>query len=262
MSRALIEIFAVADLCQCLALRGGAALNRLVVPSPVRYSEDIDFVQVTPGPIGGILDAIRRRLDSWLGRPKRSSSAAGVTLTYRFQSEIPPVRPMRLKLEINTREHFAVLGLRGCHDAVSNPWFTGDAVVTTYQPDELLGTKLRALYQRRKGRDLFDLWHCLTQGLVDPTRIVACFAAYMEHEGRTVSRAEFERNLFEKATNAVFRDEIRPLLSRSTSYDPDAALTLVRKALISLLPGEAWRGDDPATIRRAKPTRRPRVRDN
>ena len=44
-----------------------------------------------------------------LGRPKRSSSEAGVTAVYRFDSAVPPIRPLRLKIEISTLEHFAVL---------------------------------------------------------------------------------------------------------------------------------------------------------
>ena len=40
---------------------------------------------------------------------------------------------------------------------MASRWFTGAAKVLTYDLDELLGTKLRALYQRKKGRDLFDL---------------------------------------------------------------------------------------------------------
>lgn len=37
-------------------------------------------------------------------------------------------------------------------------WFSGEVDVTTYSLEELIGTKLRALYRRRKGRDLYDLW--------------------------------------------------------------------------------------------------------
>ena len=44
--------------------------------------------------------------------PKRTFSKASVNLVYRFASEdVPPVN-MRLKIEINTREHFTVLPYR------------------------------------------------------------------------------------------------------------------------------------------------------
>jgi len=103
-------------------------------------------------------------------------------------------------------------------------------------------TKLRALYQRRKGRDLFDLWLCLSRGLVDPNQVVACFAAYMKHQGRTISRAEFERNLFEKESNLTFPGDISPLLAVGVSYDAGDAIKLVRGSLIGRLTGEPWRG--------------------
>ena len=246
LSRAVVEISADPELTGLFALRGGTALNKLFVQPPSRYSDDIDLVQAKAGAIGNALNAIRRRLDPWLGRPRRSSSEASVTLTYRFESEVPPIRPLRLKIEINTREHFAVLDYHRHPLAVANPWFSGEANVTTYQLDELMGTKLRALYQRRKGRDLFDLWLCLSRGLLDPKQVVACFAAYMKHEGRMISRAEFERNLFEKESNPAFLGDIRPLLGAGVSYDAKEAVTLVRENLISRLSGEPWRGTSSA----------------
>ncbi len=242
LSRATVEIFADSVLSGSLTLRGGTALNKLFIHPPSRYSEDIDLVQAEPGAVGDVLNALRRRLDPWLGRPKRSRSEASVTLVYRFESEVPPIRPLRLKIEINTREHFTVLDCKHPLLAVANPWFTGETSVTTYQLDELMGTKLRALYQRRKGRDLFDLWLCLSRGLLNPEQVVACFAAYMKHEKRTISRAEFERNLFEKETASVFLDDIKPLLATGISYDVTVAATLVRENLISRLTGEPWRG--------------------
>lgn len=242
LSRAVVEIFADAGLAGSLTLRGGTALNKLFIHPPSRYSEDIDLVQAEPGAIGDVLNAIRSLLDPWLGRPKRSSSEASVTLVYRFESEIAPVRPLRLKIEINTREHFAVLGHHRKELSVTNPWFTGEAAVTTYKLNELMGTKLRALYQRRKGRDLFDLWLCLSRSMLDPNQVVACFDAYMKHEKRAISRAEFERNLFEKESDMAFLEDIRPLLATSINYDVESAAALVHESLISRLGGEAWKG--------------------
>ncbi len=96
LSRAVVEIFTEPKLIGSLALRGGTALNKLFIQPPSRYSEDIDLVQTEPGAIGDVLNAIRGRLDPWLGRPKRSSSEASVTLVYRFESEVPPVRALLL----------------------------------------------------------------------------------------------------------------------------------------------------------------------
>ena len=242
LSRAVVELFSDATLREKIALRGATALNKLFLRSPCRYSEDTDLVQTKAGPIGPILDSIRARLDAWLGKPRRSSARGGVTLIYRFNSEIPPTRPLRLKVEINTREHFAVLGFRHLPLEVRNPWFNGTADVTTYMIDELLGTKLRALFQRRKGRDLFDLWLCLEQRMLDPDQVVACFGRYMRHAKRKVSRAELEKNLHAKSTDTAFLGDLPPLLAEGVIYDPVEAFRQVHEMLVRRLPGKPWRG--------------------
>ncbi len=56
-----------------------------------------------------------------------------------------------------SQEHFAVLGFTECPFSVQSRWYMGQADITSFELDELLATKMRALYQRRKGRDLFDL---------------------------------------------------------------------------------------------------------
>jgi predicted nucleotidyltransferase component of viral defense system len=235
LSRALIEIFEVPTLAESLALRGGTSLNKLFIQPPCRYSEDIDLVQATAAPIGPVINAIRGTLDPWLGKPARKTSKGNTTLTYRFDSEIAPVRPLRLKIEINTREHFTVFGYRRFPFAIDNPWFAGSSEVVTYDLDELMGTKLRALYQRRKSRDLFDLWLTLDRNLVSSERIMKCFRQYMAHEGHPVSRADFEKNLREKEASPDFMDDIAPLLNANVQYDPTQAMRIVRSSLIERL---------------------------
>lgn len=242
LSRAVVELFSEAGLKDSIALRGGTAMNKLFISPACRYSEDIDLVQTEAAPIGAILDLIRGRLDAWLGRPQRSRAKGGATLLYRFESEIAPVRSLRLKIEINTREHFTVLGFRRKSLDVHSPWFSGAVDVTTYELDELLGTKLRALYQRKKGRDLFDLWLCLDRGLTDPAKVVECFSRYMVHEKHRVSRAEFEKNLQAKATDPAFLDDLPPLLAEGVHYDASAALREIHEVFIQRLPGKPWKG--------------------
>lgn len=53
ISRALVDIFSDALLREGLRFRGGTALNKLHFPAPLRYSEDIDLVRTSSGPIVG-----------------------------------------------------------------------------------------------------------------------------------------------------------------------------------------------------------------
>ena len=151
------------------------------------------------------------------------------------------MRPLRLKIEINTREHFTVLGFISRQVTADNPWYSGEADITTFELDELLGTKLRALYQRRKGRDLFDLWLGIGRGMVDPQRVVTCFGEYMQREGHAVSRAQFEQNLHDKESDPAFLADIRPLLRADVEYEATTAIADIREVIIDKLPGAVRR---------------------
>jgi predicted nucleotidyltransferase component of viral defense system len=249
LSRALVEVFSDALVAGALAFRGGTALHKLFFQPAARYSEDIDLVQVRAEPIGPALDALRARLDPWLGKPQRRQGEGRVALAYRFDAEGLPATRMRLKVEINTREHFAVHGYHRHPVRVDSPWFAGGAEVVTFALEELLGTKLRALYQRKKGRDLFDLARALeAHPTLDRAKVVASFVAYMKHGGTPCSRAEFERNLAEKESDRAFLGDMQALLAVASgamagdAYDARAALARVRSEFIERVPGEPWRG--------------------
>ena len=53
--RALVSIFSDDFLRENLAFRGGTALHKLFLQPQPRYSEDIDLVQIKPGPIKPII---------------------------------------------------------------------------------------------------------------------------------------------------------------------------------------------------------------
>jgi hypothetical protein len=112
ISRALVEIFSHPLLCDALAFRGGTALYKLHLKPAARYSEDIDLVQTRAEPAGPTMEALREILDPWLGKPQWKQTEGRVTFVYRFNSEDTPPIPLRLKVEINTREHFVVYGFK------------------------------------------------------------------------------------------------------------------------------------------------------
>ena len=234
LSRAIIDMFGDPDVSSAVAMRGGTVLHKVLLRPARRYSEDIDLVQTRPGPIGPLLDAIHRRLDPWLGLPQWKQGAGRVTLVYRFETEFEPRTLVRVKIEINTREHFSVLGLVHRPFALESRWHAGRADVVTYHTEELLGTKLRALYQRKKGRDLFDLAEGLARvTALDSQGIVACFERYLQNDGLQVSRSEMSANLEAKLADAAFVGDLGPLLARGTAFDVTAAAARVRDEIIN-----------------------------
>ena len=242
LCRALAEMFRNPEVAQRALFRGGTALHKLFLKEPGRYSEDVDLVQAEPGPIGPLLEAIRASLDNWLGEPGSRRGADRVSLLYRFDTTSRPVQTMKLKVEINTREHMAIMGPLKCPFTVSNSWFSGRAAVSTYQVEELLATKLRALYQRKKGRDLYDLWLAMNQLEMDDKKVVECFSRYMERGKTKVSRAEFEANVSKKLSSDSFLGDLAPLLPTGAAYDPATAGELLQRRILAMLPGDPWKG--------------------
>jgi predicted nucleotidyltransferase component of viral defense system len=234
--RALVELFSNPVIAKALAFRGGTALYKLYIKPPARYSEDIDLVQMTAEPAGPVMEAIRSVLDPWLGTPRWKQTAGRVTFVYRFASEDTPPIAMRLKVEANTREHFAVHGFKTIPFSVSSRWFEGNCEISTYELDELLGTKMRALYQRKKSRDLFDLATALEVADAAPNRIVEAFLAYMKHGGHAISRQLYSQNIEEKLSDPIFTADISPLLAQGYPWKLTDAATLVTEKLISLIP--------------------------
>lgn len=244
ISRALVEIFRHPALADSLALRGGTALSKLQLRPPARYSEDIDLVQTTAQPAGPMMNALRAVLEPWLGKPKWKQGEGRITFYFRYTAEGASPVPMRLKVETNTREHFALYGLRKAPFKVASRWFEGACDIQTYELDELLGTKLRALYQRKQARDLFDLEIALTRLPVEPQRIVAAFLEYMVRDSHPITRAQVEQNLALKMRDGAFLADLSPLLATGEAWDPIAAEALISERLVRLLPGDPWKGDD------------------
>lgn len=235
--RALVSIFSDPFLKENLAFRGGTALHKLFLTPQPRYSEDIDLVQIHPGPIKPIMFRLGEVLE-WLPNRTTQQKKHSNKLLFRVESEIPPVQQIRLKVEINCFEHFNVLGLQEIPFSMENGWFTGEAMLTTYQFEELVGTKLRALYQRKKGRDLFDLYMALTTRELDIQKVLECYRKYIEFVAdKAPSYKEFVQNMELKMQDEEFLEDVTPLLRPEIQFEPHRAYSIVYERLIDRMPG-------------------------
>jgi predicted nucleotidyltransferase component of viral defense system len=235
ITRALIAIYNDEYLSSKLAFRGGTAIHKLFIKPQVRYSEDIDFVQIDSEPIGLILDNIRDVM-TFLGKPRIKQKMNNNTLLYRFEVEEPAGIISRLKIEINCREHFSVYGLELHNFSMINQWFSGDCNILTYNLNELIGTKLRALYQRKKGRDLFDIYMVLKNTLIDVDKVVECYKRNMDFLGYCIPSAdEYLENLENKIIDPNFNADIIPFLSQNIDYNVNDAFEVTKKQLIKFL---------------------------
>ncbi len=236
LSRALIEIFANEFLRTKLAFRGGTAIHKVYILPQSRYSEDIDLVQINEEPLGDVLTELRKVL-SFLGKPKLEMGNKMVTFRFGYDSSSFPVQKLKLKIEINCREHFAIMGYLNKEFEIKNGWFSGKCIITTFAIEELLGTKLRALYQRRKGRDLFDIWIACKKVNLDFYKIVDCYKKYMSHSlNKPIpSLREYEQNIENKKVDKDFMGDMNSILSPEINYNIAEAFEVFKNKIFPLL---------------------------
>lgn len=233
INRALIEIFSDGFLRENLAFRGGTALHKLYLNPAPRYSEDIDLVQIKPGPIKPIMERIGQVISFFEEDRRTQNRGHGIKAQYRFTSEYEEIR-LRLKLEINCMEHFAIFHWVDHPFTLKSEWYSGNAKIRTYSLNELLGTKLRALYQRSKGRDLFDLDYARRNEDLNCDQIIHSFKEYMIFStGKKLpSQKEFLLNIVEKVSDPNFEGDLEGLLRPGIKYSQEEAFRWLKQEII------------------------------
>jgi len=234
LSRLIVEIANHELLGEELAFRGGTCLHKLRLPEPARYSEDLDYVRRTETGIGPHLDALTELATS-IGLRRIGTDTGSSIVNAKFECDpTSGAGGIRVKVEVNIAETASFGERAEVPYEVDSPWWSGSAQVNTFTVEELLGTKLRALYQRSKGRDLFDLWCAMTQLSLDDDQIVAAFRHYIGDEEFTFP--QLARNLEAKLEDRGFGDDLDQLVQvPPEGYDLNSAADLVMTRLGALL---------------------------
>ena len=251
LCRSMAALFDDDFLSGQIAMRGGTLLHKAHLAPASRYSEDINLVVVGTRPEDHVRRAIRRVLTDVLGEPKTSvwdtlklalrnavQPSRVLRMTYSLPSIIEPGRMLDIVIEANVTErkpHRAVVEIPFSLPFRDKPVQTR---IKGYDIHEMLGTKMRAMFQRKRGRDLFDLYWALTKSAkpVDPAAIIESFQHYMKQEGTTAGRAEFVGILEAHLKDRGFCSDMELLLRHGITYDPQTAGSYVKTHLLSLLP--------------------------
>ena len=234
-----------------IAMRGGTLLHKVYLAPAARYSEDIDLVVYGDRPDAHIAKAIKRVLAGLFGKPTDSiwdtiqlairnvvKPARVLRLTYSVPSVSEPGTTLDIVVEANVTER------KPHRTIVQIPFeFTyRDATIKSelngYDLHEMLGTKMRALFQRKRGRDLFDLYWALTKATpaVDPMIVIDSFQHCLALEGSSAAHAEFISILDSHLADRGFCNDMLPLLRVGLDYDPQKAGEWVKAKLLGLLP--------------------------
>lgn len=251
LCRAMAAIFADGFLQNQVAMRGGTLLHKVHLAPASRYSEDIDLVVFGDRPEGHIRRALCRVLLDVLGKPESSAwdsialairntvkPSRVLRLNYAVPSVAEPGRKLEIVVEANVTE-------RESHLPIIKTLFvfhfrneTVETFVNGYDLHEMLGTKLRALFQRRRGRDLFDIFWALERSnpRIRPNTVIESFQHYLAKEGTAAGREEFFALLDAHLADRGFCSDMESLLRPGISYNPDIAGHILKRDLLSLLP--------------------------
>jgi predicted nucleotidyltransferase component of viral defense system len=229
LSKALCDIFNCEKLAGELLFRGGTALNKLVLKKPYRYSEDLDFVRTNQGGIGGIM---RELTDIGNAAGYHVKTKIGKFPKVYWHGTAQTGLALRIKIEINTYERMPVMPTIKVKHTIQSDWYTGTADIWTFQLEEIAATKLRALYQRSKGRDLFDLWLLTTEVGVDTALVCKVFAEY-KPDGYSAKKAI--KNLEAKLQNGGFISDVNNLITADMKniYNPTNAADVIVNEYLS-----------------------------
>ncbi|MEI7538264.1 MAG: nucleotidyl transferase AbiEii/AbiGii toxin family protein [Comamonadaceae bacterium] len=256
LSRGVVAIFGDDVLREHVAMRGGTVLHKAYLAPAARYSEDIDLVLTKPMDTASLEKHLLRVLTPILGVPApsvfqdawlalRNASKRSKILSIKFK--FIPVGLSRfetIKVDVNLNEHQALYPLVHVNFvSLDDDGELVTAMATSYDINEMLGTKTRALMQRQQGRDLFDLWFAWSQSqaggtayAVDGKRAMRAFEWYLANEGIVMGREEAGLLLDQRLRNQSFRQDMDTLLRPGLpKFDVDLAASVVRSVFLAQL---------------------------
>lgn len=246
ISRVMVELYEDNLVSEKVAMRGGTALHKLFFEQSFRYSEDIDLVLLAPEKKSEVLNRIEEIGISIFNLAEEDVSRESPDVRdqriFEYQTTMAN-RSLELKVELNTgsdTEPFRETVLKNF--AVDNPWFSGSTKIRTYELEELLGTKLRALCDRNRGRDLFDLWLALDRESPDLDYLLRAFDYYFKDPRPSLKR--FEEILIGKILDHTFLNDVDPLIRTDMDYSEREALKEIYESLGQKLSGSPGNKDE------------------
>lgn len=152
-------------------------------------------------------------------------------LNYVYEPSSTLAAMATLKVEVNLNEGKPLYELTTVH--IDVPQEDGSLLkvpVVSYDLDEMLGTKMRALIQRDHGRDLYDLWRALqtitapsAPHTVNPGRVGEAFRYYLKQEGTTCSQDAIGAIVGRRMQSRKFLGDMSGYLPQGGTYDPKQA---------------------------------------
>ena len=188
------------DLKDIFVFKGGTALHKLYLNK--RFSVDLDFtaLKMHTDKLKSIIED--STIKSKIKDINDIGSSTRITLGYVSVLKYPN----RIFLDLSKREKPVLPPVR----KIIHSFFFKKFEVLTFQLEELLAEKLRALMQRKKPRDYLDVYYLIEYGKVDFKKAIK-----IAKEKLSSFRENFQqKNLFEETelVKSLWEQDLREIL--------------------------------------------------
>ncbi len=147
-----------------MVFRGGTSIKKAFYPDETRFSEDLDFLSLTLEESRSFLKIV----DGLTGKNMGVTRFEGTEVEYENERGLDFV--LNYTSILQQRNHIAFnlstsspLEPTSRMDVRVAPYFAGRPSTLTLSLNEILAEKTRALLQRKKPRDVFDIWFLIQQ---------------------------------------------------------------------------------------------------
>ncbi len=142
-----------------MTFRGGTCIKKVYYPDETRFSEDLDFTNLTVEESNSFLDEV----NNFVGRNIGVTTFERTEVEYQNQRGLDfilyytSILQQRNHISFNLSTATPVVEPKRMKVDVS-PYFKVSPRLQTMRINEILAEKMRALLQRKKPRDVFDIW--------------------------------------------------------------------------------------------------------
>lgn len=223
---ALSAIYGSSFLKERLCVKGGTAINKLYLKETSRLSVDLDFNHIgSKEQVAKEKRNLREKITELLKAQDPSYSVTHTKRKYEQTTLKIGYRtvggtPQNFKLEISHVERFPIL------EPVEKQLETSEGRfgISTYQLEELTATKLRALFERLKGRDIYDLYF-VSELKPRPEAISTrkLFLYYFYRSKKVFNPKVYFRNLDEKYKSGRYIDDVSKFVKPTVQFSFKAA---------------------------------------
>ena len=228
-------------LSECLALKGGTAINLTIFSMP-RLSVDIDLDYTKNNSRDEMMqerEEINRIINAYMamegyelsGKSKKYHSLDSLVFTYINSAGIRD----NIKVETNYSLRCHVLPME--NRSIETLKVFSPMKITTLNVIEIFAAKIVALLSRTAARDLYDINNMLKYGIFDKLEeniLRKCIVFYTAIASEMISD-KFDVECIESLTWHKIKTSLIPVIRKSEMFDLDATKKIVKAYLAELL---------------------------